>query len=257
MDNRPIGVFDSGLGGLTVLKESIKILDNEDYIYLGDTLRMPYGNKSEEEIIKFSFEISEFLKRKDVKAILIACNTVSSVAYEKLKENIDIPIIISVLNEGVEMTLKEEPNKNVVFIGTERTVLSNSFERKIKDIDKGRNIKSIACPEFAEIVEKGEINTKETEKIVKKYLEGVKNWSDILVYGCTHYPLLEEKIKRVLGDKIYIDPAIGLRKKLEILLKEKDLMSNRKEGSIEFYVTKDPDSFKNFAEKIRIGRAHV
>lgn len=248
MDNRPIGIFDSGLGGLTVLGEIIKELPNENYIYVGDTLRMPYGEKSEEEIKEYVLEIASFFNDLNVKAVVMACNT-SAIAYEDIINNFNFPIVISVLDEAVRMTLQEKSDLHVSFIGTKRTVESNLFEKKIYKKDNTRKINSIATKEFAEIVERDLIKDKATKRIIEKYLLDKKDWTDILVLGCTHYPMLKEEIKGVLGNKIYLNPGVGLSFSLKKELKEKDLLSDRDLGQIEYFLTKDEKTFKKLGEK--------
>ncbi len=192
MDNRPIGMFDSGCGGLTVLKEYMKIMPNEDFIYYGDTAHLPYGDKSPNTIIKYCEEIIDFLMKKNVKMIIIACGTASAIAYKTLKEiynSIEIKNII-------EPTVKSLHDTNIGVIATRATINSNAWKKAILESNPNANVISVACPLFVPIIEEGFVNNPACDYIIKEYLK-VFNKTKIssLILGCTHYPILKEKIK--------------------------------------------------------------
>lgn len=244
IDERPIGIFDSGVGGLTVVKEVINVLPKEDIIYFGDTARVPYGSKSRELVYKFSCQIIKFLKEKNVKAIIIACNTVSSNCYEDLKkEFLDIPII-EVLQPGVSSALKVTKNKKIGVIGTEATIRSGQYERKLKEILEDVEVYSKPCPLFVPLAEEGILDNKISVDIAKMYLEDLKRYNiDSLILGCTHYPLLKNSIKKVMGDNVNIvDPAFETAVKMKKYLQYNN-MYNTKGGNHQFYVSDKNDKF--------------
>lgn len=244
IDERPIGIFDSGVGGLTVVKEVINVLPKEDIIYFGDTARVPYGSKSKELVYKFSCQIIKFLKEKNVKAIIIACNTVSSNCYEDLKKHFnDIPII-EVLQPGVSSAIKVTKNKKIGIIGTEATIRSGQYEKKLKENLQGVEVYSKACPLFVHLAEEGFLEDKITIDIAKIYLEKLKEHNiDSLILGCTHYPLLKNSIKKVIGDKVNIvDPAFETAMKMKKYLEDNN-MYNTKGGYHQFYVSDKNDKF--------------
>lgn len=246
MDKRPIGIFDSGVGGLTVVKQIMKVLPCEDLIYFGDTARVPYGSKSKETVTKFSEQIIRFLKTKNVKAIVIACNTVSSNCYESLSETFpDLPII-EVVTPGVESCLKATRNKRVGLIGTQGTVSSGAYEKRLKNADNGIQIFKRACPLFVPLAEEGWTDNEIARLTVKKYLsELVENDIDTIILGCTHYPILKTSISNFVGEKIIIvDPAEATAIKLKEYLDNHNMLTeNSCEGKREFYVS---DAYANF-----------
>ena len=243
ISKRPIGIFDSGVGGLTVTKEVINVLPKEDIVYFGDTARVPYGSKSKELVYKFSCEIINFLKQQNVKAIIIACNTVSSNCYEDLKSKFDIPII-EVLNPGVASAVKVTKNKKIGIIGTEATIRSNQYEKKIKDKLKDAKVYSKACPLFVPLAEEGLLEDKITIDVASMYLEELKKYNiDSLILGCTHYPLLKNTIKKVIGEDVTIvDPAFETAIQMKKFLQEKGI-ENKEGGNHKFYVSDKSDKF--------------
>ncbi len=243
MDNRPIGVFDSGVGGLTVVKQIIKALPNEDIIYFGDTARVPYGSKSKETVTKFSSQIIRFLLSKNVKAVIIACNTVSSNSYDELIKEFDLPII-EVVTPGAEACLKETKNKIVGIIGTEATIKSGAYEKKLINLDSGVKVYQKACPLFVPLAEEGWTDnniSKETAEIYLKEL--LDKGIDSIVLGCTHYPLLKKCIGKVVGENVrIIDPAAETARKTKEYLKNNNALGNNK-GKTEFYVSDNTEKF--------------
>ncbi|MEG0372010.1 MAG: glutamate racemase [Clostridium sp.] len=247
---RPIGVFDSGIGGLTVAKEIMNILPNEDIVYFGDTARVPYGNKSKVTIEKFSLQISRFLKSKDVKAIVIACNTASAFALDIIKDNFDIPVI-GVIIPGARGASASTTNNRVGIIGTEGTVSSMAYSDAVKAINKDIEIFSTPCPLFVPIVEEGWSDKKVSYMIAEEYLDNMKLLDiDTLVMGCTHYPLLNNVVQQVMGEEVtLINPA------KETALELKDILSNRNiqnkkdvQGKYSYYVSDNANKFIKVGE---------
>lgn len=245
MDNRPIGVFDSGLGGLTSVRELVKLLPNENIIYFGDTGRVPYGTKSDKTLVKYVRQDINFLKEKNVKAVIAACGTASSVAIEPLRKEFDIPLI-GVLSPVCQKAVELTKNKRVGILGTPATINSGSYNRGIRNIDKNVKVFEKACPLFVPLVENGYIDHEVTYIIAKEYIEPLMNDGvDTLVLGCTHYPLLTDVIKKVTDNKVNI---INAGKEAAIfaceLLKNNKMLSERKEkGSAEYYVSDDVEKF--------------
>lgn len=250
-DNRPIGIFDSGLGGLTVVREIIKFLPNEDLIYLGDTARVPYGTRSKETIIKFSFEDANFLLKQNVKCIVIACNTASSQAGDILKKRLKIPVfevITSAAKDAVSLT----KNGKIGVIGTRGTIGSKAYQKKIKNLNSKLKVFANACPLFVSFIEEGETTGPALQLIAKKYLSGLKKQNiDTLILGCTHYPIIGEVIKQeVDSNKVkLIDPGNSEAKSVKKYLTEnKILTSSEKSGKREYFVTDLTDRFTKVAE---------
>lgn len=251
MDNRPIGVFDSGIGGLTVAREVMRQLPNEKVIYFGDLARLPYGSKSKENIIIFSKQIIKFLLTKDVKAIIIACGTASSNSLEEVKEMFDIPII-GVVEPGALSAANETKNNRIGIIGTEATVNSDAYINLINGYNNKAEVYSKACPLFVPLVEEGWLQDTVTEQVAKRYLdEFIERQVDTLVLGCTHYPLLKDVIGNIMGDKVtLVNPAREAAKMLNGMLDANDMHCDRDNSQHEFYVTDRTDKFEELAKKI-------
>src|SRR5690625_2685995 len=203
--NEPIGVIDSGVGGLTVAYELMRQLPNEQLIYVGDTLRCPYGPRPKHEVKQFTFEMVRFLMQKEVKMIVVACNTATAFALEDLKKEFTIPII-GVIQPGARAAIKSTENNKVGIIGTEGTIQSNAYPKALHEINSNLDVSTLACPLFVPMVEKGIVRGQQAKEIVEETLQAFKNTSEIdtLVLGCTHYPLLEETIQKFMGDNIQI-----------------------------------------------------
>lgn len=220
MDNRKIGVFDSGLGGLTAVKQIMKSLPNESIIYFGDTGRVPYGTRSEETILKYTRNDIRFLKSFDVKMIVIACGTASSVSLPAIKSEFDVPIV-GVVDATVYAAVRATKNKKIGIIGTPGTIKSGSYERLINQYDSNMQTFTRACPLFVPLVENGHFDTEVTRLVIEEYLEEIKSAGvDTLILGCTHYPLLKKAIGEYMGDSItLVDPgsevALYLKKKFD------------------------------------------
>lgn len=243
MDNRPIGVFDSGVGGLTVVKQVIKTLPEEDIIYFGDTARVPYGSKSKETVTKFSSQIIRFLLSKNVKAVIIACNTVSSNSYDELTKEFNIPII-EVVTPGVESCIKATRNKIVGIIGTESTIKSGAYEKKLKIIDNEIKVYSKACPLFVPLAEEGWTDNDISRLTIEIYLKDLlEKGIDSIVLGCTHYPLLKRCIGKVVGENVKIvDPAYATAIKMKEFLKNNDMLA-KNTGNMTFFVSDNTEKF--------------
>jgi glutamate racemase len=202
MDNRPIGVFDSGLGGLTVLKEIMELIPSESLVYFGDCGRIPYGTKSKETVIKYTFQDIRFLLSQDIKMIIIACNTASACSYELVKLNFNIPVI-EVIRPGSFSAVNETKNKKIGVIGTTGTIDSGVYEKVIKERDASVQVFSKACPLFVQLAEEGWWDNDIAYRIAEEYLLPLKNEGiDTLVLGCTHYPLLYNTISKVMGSEV-------------------------------------------------------
>ncbi|NLJ99259.1 MAG: glutamate racemase [Tissierellia bacterium] len=252
MDNRPIGVFDSGIGGLTVLKEVMEQLPGEDIVYFGDTARIPYGSRSKETVIKYFLESVTFLLTKKIKAIVIACNTASALAMEEARKVFDIPMI-GVIDPGARAAVGATRNSKIGVIGTEGTINSQAYQKKIRRMLPMAEIIGISCPLFVPIVEEGWENTDVAYITAQKYLLELKEHNiDSLILGCTHYPALRYTIGKVFEDKVtMINPAYETAKATKIMLKELDLISNKLDGGkCSFYVSDDPEKFKRIGGNI-------
>lgn len=245
MDSRAIGVFDSGVGGLTVLKEIIKVVPQESTIYFGDTERFPYGPRDLEQVKNFVFKATRFLQEKNVKMIVIACNTGSVAALRELKEISGIPAI-GVIEPGARTAVNNTKNKRVGVIATEGTIKSGTYEKEINRLDPSIKTFSIAAPMLIDYVEKGILEGRELNSAIKVYLDPLLNQDiDVLVLGCTHFPLIKKQILAVSGNNIkVISSAVETAKDVKNMLIKKDLSvnENNKANRI-FYETALSSSF--------------
>jgi glutamate racemase len=250
MKNRPIGVFDSGLGGLTVLKEIIKVLPNENIVYFGDTARVPYGPRSKETIMEYTFQAINFLISKNVKAIVIACNTATARCLKEANEKYNIPII-GVIEAGARTASYSTKNKIVGVIGTEGTVNSKAYDKEIKKIDNEIKIVSKACPLFVPIIEEGWADTEVAHLTAKEYLkELLEQDIDSLVLGCTHYPILKKTIGDIVGEKIkLVNPAKETAKDLSIILEQQNILRDNTDATYEYYVSDIPEKFISIGQQ--------
>jgi len=199
---RPIGVIDSGVGGLTVAKEMMRQLPKERIIYLGDTARCPYGPRPEEEIRQFTWEMTNYLLQYDIKMLVIACNTATAVVLEEIRAKLPIPVI-GVVHPGARAALKVTKNEHIGVIGTVGTVKSGAYEKALKSINSQVQVESLACPKFVPLVESGVFDGAEAKQIVAESLEPLKSSDiDVLILGCTHYPLLSPLIHEYMGKKV-------------------------------------------------------
>lgn len=241
----PIGVFDSGIGGLTVLKEIIRLLPGEDAVYLGDTARVPYGSKSRETVVRYSLEVANFFQDHGIKMLVVACNTASAYAVDRLAEDLDIPVI-GVIEPGARAASKVTATRRIGVIGTEGTIRSGAYCKAIKAFDKDIETRTRACPLFVPLVEEGWTDDEITVLIAERYLEGLRSDQvDTLVLGCTHYPLLKRTISKVMGPEVtLIDSAEATAAEVERVLTELNLLNDSaKAGSKRFFVTDSPERF--------------
>lgn len=247
MDNRPIAVFDSGIGGLTILKEITEQLPGEDIIYLGDTARIPYGTKSKEVVTRYTLECFRYLKSRDVKAIVIGCNTASAFALEDAREEFPGIPIIGVIEPGAEGAVKSTKNNTIGVIGTEGTINSNAYQTHLRKLKPTLEIIGISCPLYVQIVEEGWENSDVAYLTTKEYLLELKEHNiDTLVLGCTHYPALRYTLNKFLGDSVnLVNPAYETAKVTKNILKERHLLNEKIDcGFCEYLVTDDPEKFK-------------
>ncbi|NOX20224.1 MAG: glutamate racemase [Nitrospirae bacterium] len=246
-----IGIFDSGIGGLTVMREIMRILPQENLIYLGDTARVPYGIRSRETVQRYAVENATFLLSQNIKLIVVACNTVSAVGIDAIREITDVPVI-GVLKPGARAAVKNTVKKRVGVIGTEATIQSSAYQKEIKSLKNDIDVLTKACPLFVPLVEEGWLEGDIVEAIISTYLSELKESGiDTLVLGCTHYPLLKKSIQRVMGNEVrLIDSAVETARAVRELLHEKGLISSSdKQGYRAFYVTDSPDRFRNIGER--------
>ncbi len=252
---KAVGVFDSGVGGLTVVRELMERLPGEDIVYFGDTARVPYGSKSPGTVIRFARENLEFLKRKNVKIIVIACNTASSIALPGIRENEEMPVT-GVLLPGAGAAVKTTRNGRIAVIGTSATIRSRAYEKAIHSLDPSLKVRSHPCPLFVSLAEEGWLDNEVTEMVARRYLEPLADFkADTLVLGCTHYPLLKDVISRVAGDSVtLVDSAMETAGEVERILEERSLFNDReKKGRFECFVSDTPYLFKEVGEKF-LGR---
>lgn len=251
----PIGVFDSGVGGLTVAREIMRQLPNEKIVYFGDTARVPYGSKSKNTIIRYSKQIIRFLKTKGVKAIVVACNTASAIALEEIRPEMDIPII-GVVKPGAKVATEKTVNKRIGVIGTEAMINSGIYTDFINRRDKDITVFTKACPLFVPLVEEGWLKDSVTYEVANRYLSELKDKDiDTLVLGCTHYPLLRNTVGEIMGDGVsLVNPAYETAVSLKRLLEENNMAAGNEHryasNMYEFYVSDTAEKFKRFANSI-------
>lgn len=247
--DRAIGVFDSGIGGLTVLHQIIEALPNENTVYLGDTARAPYGSKSVETVLRYSFENSEFLAEKGVKMIVVACNTSTAIALDRLRSSLTLPVI-GVIAAGVRRAVASTKNKKVGVIGTEATIQSGAYTRALKAAEAGIEVYSRACPLFVPLVEEGWTDNAVVEMTVRTYLGSLKQSGiDTLILGCTHYPLLKKAIRKYMGKKVrLVDSAEETAKEVAATLKRLSCAKKSGRATHGFFVTDAPERF------VKVGR---
>ena len=251
----PVGVFDSGIGGLTVVREIMRQIPQERIVYFGDTARVPYGSKSRGTVIRYSRQIVNFLKTRGVKAIVVACNTASSYALETLQQESDIPVI-GVVKPGAKVAAEVSPGGNIGVIGTSGTVGSHIYRDYIKSLRPEAEVFEKACPLFVPLVEEGWRKDPITTEVAERYLAEMKERGvDTLILGCTHYPLLRSTVRSVMGeDVILVNPAYETSIGLKNLL-EQENMENRghdkvSENPYEFFVSDEAERFSAFADSI-------
>jgi glutamate racemase len=250
-DARPIGVFDSGIGGLTVVKALRDLLPNENISYLGDTARVPYGNKSAETVERYSLELANILTKEDAKVIVVACNTVSSVSIPKLRANVKVPVI-GVIEPGAQAAIATTRNRHVGVIGTRATIRSGAYENALRALNIHVRVTSQACPLLVPLIEEGLLNDKLTDQAIARYLDPmIAEGIDTLVLGCTHYPLLTGAMARVLKRQIMIvDSAHNCARAVGEMLDRQSLgAAPLNNGDLRVALTDAADSFLNVARE--------
>ena len=243
----PIGVFDSGLGGLTVVREILKRLPNEHVIYFGDLARLPYGIKSKRQIVDFSKENTELLLNQGVKALVIACNSSASAAAGILKKNYNLPIL-DVIRPAAREAIEVSSSKRIGVIGTRATISSGAYDKTLKSLDSHVFVSGMACPLFVPLVEEGILNGEVAKSVIKQYVKPLlQKKIDTLILGCTHYPLLKKSIQEFAGSKIrLVDSAAPTVSDLELLLELKSIKRKSKtKGKLRILVSDLPQSFVN------------
>ncbi len=249
MDHRAVGVFDSGLGGLTAVRELRRLLPSENIIYLGDTSRVPYGGKSEETLVRYSRQDLAFLRTKDVKAALIACGTATTAALPALQQENEIPVL-GVVDAACRRALEVTDNHRIGLIATAASVRSGVYERTMRTMDGAVRTVSCACPLFVALVENGRYRRGDpvVELVAREYLEPMKATGvDTLILGCTHFPLLQDVIAEIMGPEVtLVNAGAEAARALADVLREKDLLAAG-EGSLRLYASGDPAEFGQLA----------
>lgn len=250
MNNNAIGVFDSGVGGLTVVRELLRQLPYEDIIYFGDTARVPYGIKSKETVIRFSIENILFLLKHEVKLICVACNTVSSVALPVIKNHFKVPIV-GVINPGVREAVYATQNKCIGVIGTRGTIRSRTYENQIVQLDPDIKVVATTCPLFVPFVEEGWLSGRVVMDVARTYLKPLRDAkADTVILGCTHYPLLKPVIKQALGKNVnLIDSAKQVAMEVKRILSAEGMLNKARRAKHKFYVSDNPEWFNGLAKR--------
>lgn len=249
--SQPIGIFDSGVGGLTVMQKLMEVLPRERFIYFGDTARLPYGNKSQELIERYAIESAIYLIKKNIKLLVIACNTVSAHALLRLRELFKIPII-GVIEPAAKQAVSMTKSEQIGVLGTKATIESGVYQNTIRRLCPNASVFPIACPLLVSLIEERWLDHMATRLIVREYLHPLKNQSiDTILLGCTHYPLLRGVIQEEVGNHVtLVDSASNCAIEIETLLKEQGWLSPIFHGYHQYYVSADPQKFRLLAEKL-------
>ncbi|MCK4648959.1 glutamate racemase [bacterium] len=243
MDNRPMGVFDSGVGGLSVVKEVYNQLPQENIVYFGDTAHLPYGPKTSQTIKRLVRDNVRFLLKKKVKAIILACHTASAFTLEEIREDNPVPII-GVIGPGAEEALRVTKNKRIGVIGTYGTIRSKAYTKTLKRLEPEVFVIEKPCPLFVPLAEEGWVKKEATRLIIREYLEPLKEEEiDTLILGCTHYPLLKEEIARATGGIYLVDSARATVIQVKKILEEKNLLAREGVSKRSFFVSDAPERF--------------
>lgn len=251
-NDHAIGIFDSGVGGLTVMQQLMRELPNESMVYFGDTARVPYGGKSPETIIRYSIENSIFLLEKKIKLLVVACNTASSVAIEKLERIFNIPVV-GTIEPCASKAAAISKNKRFAILGTKATIQSKAYEKAIKKSCPEATVISIACPLFVPLIEESFLHHPSAKGIVKEYLSCLNNQNvDTVLLGCTHYPLLKSLIQEELGkDVVLVDSAATCAETTTEILNHLSLQSSTQTPPLyHYYVSDDPEKFRELSAKL-------
>ena len=254
MKKRPIGIFDSGLGGLTIFKTIHRTLPHENLIYFGDTMNVPYGSKSKEAVTRFSLAIARFLQTQRVKLIVVACNTASALALPQLQKQITVPVI-GVIGPGAQSAFKKTRNGKIAVLATEATVRSLSYPKALKRLNKNLQVTQQACPLFVPLIEEGWIHPAAAQQIISDYLRPViKSKADTVILGCTHYPVIKQHIAKQLGPQVQlVDSAEAVAADVKEYLLHSGQLNDKGRGAFTLYASDDPARFKHLAKHI-LGR---
>jgi glutamate racemase len=261
MKNRPIGIFDSGLGGLTVLQAVSRRMPEEDLIYFGDTAHVPYGSKSRETVTRYSLEVARFLAGKRIKVLVVACNTSSALALHEVARCLEVPVL-GVIQPGADAAASATRNGHVGIIGTEATIASGAYTRALRSRLPGVRVETAACPLFVPLVEEGWWGHPAATLAARHYLSGLKRSGiDTLVLGCTHYPLLKGVVRRIMGPRVrLIDSAEQTALETERLLLSLGLRRQGRRGERRFFVSDAPKRFLKLARRllgVRVGKVEL
>ena len=244
--SKAIGFIDSGVGGLTGLKEALKQLPHESMIFLGDSARCPYGNRTVEEIRKFTKEMVQFLLKKDVKMIVIACNTATAVVLEELQEMLDIPVV-GVIQPGSLAAIKQTKTQKIAVLGTHATIQSDVYRKTLQKKNHELRVTSLECPKFVPLVESNQTDSPIAKKVVAQTLQPLMGKEfDTLILGCTHYPLLKDAISKIYPNIKIVDPAKETALDLKNILQKNEFLKNdaKKNEEVKYYVTDGREKFK-------------
>lgn len=258
--NSPVGIFDSGIGGLTVARAVNNLLPNESIVYFGDTAHLPYGDKSETAIQSYSIKICNLLLEQKCKVILIACNSASTAAFDLVREYVGSrAIVLNVIDPAVNYISKNYRDKKIGLIGTKRTVLSGVYKSKIEEENQNIKLKSLATPLLVHLIEEGFYSNKIGDEVIHKYLsEDILDDIEALILGCTHYPLIKDKVESFYASQVeVIDSSEEVAKSLEAVLKEKGLETVNLKPEHKFYVSDYTESFEEstkifFGEEVNL-----
>lgn len=251
LSSQAIGVFDSGVGGLTVLQQLMHVLPNERFIYFGDTARVPYGNKSRDTIVRYSIENTICLLEKNIKLLVVACNTVSALALPKLRQLFSIPIL-GVIEPGAAKAAAITRNQRIAVLGTKGTIQSGAYQTAIQKLSPQATIIPLACPLFVPLVEELWLSHPSTHSIIQEYLHPLHSQAiDTLLLGCTHYPLLSPLIQQEMGTSVQlVDSASTCAEQVSVLLQQHQLLAPILQGYHQYFVSDDPDKFRVFGERL-------
>jgi glutamate racemase len=244
-------MFDSGIGGLTVLREVKKALPHEHIIYLGDTARVPYGNRSPETVTRYSLENTRFLLSRGIKMLIVACNTSSAIALPTLMKTLPIPVV-GVIDPPSKEAVRRTKSRKIGVIGTRATINSRAYPKAMARLDPSVEVLSKACPLFVPVVEEGLEEDEVARVVVRKYLEELQGSGiDVLVMGCTHYPILEQEIRRLIGDGVYIvNTGKETSREARTLLEEHGFAQTSGKGGCEYFVTDAPDKLSDLGARV-------
>lgn len=252
LQEKPIGVFDSGFGGLTIVRQLLEKMPNEKIIYFGDSFNAPYGNKSKGEISKLTLAASSFLYEKKIKALIIACNTACVYAYNEIKKVLDIPVF-EIVTPSYELALLQTRNNKIGVTATKATIHSQIYRKKIIQNQPLAKVYSFSCPKLVSLIEDGLVDLNEAKREVKGYFQKIKKEDiDVILLACTHYPFLKELIEEVVGDKIKVlDPSVYIAERVDSFLDEMNLKAKAGSKASHIFITSgDSDKFKRVAERL-------